>query len=83
MSLGLALPSRPRAVRIVGSPVKTSALGRVVAADGRTRPATDGAPWAAALDHFVRDEPDQAVEVLEHWITESASDDGEGRDGHG
>ena len=83
MSLGLALPSRPRAVRVVGSPAKAPALGRAVAADAGTRPATGGAPWTAALDRFVRDEPDQALEVLEHWITESASDDGEGRDGHG
>lgn len=54
MSAGLALPSRPRAVRVVGSPVHP--------------PDSDAAALTEDLQSFVRQQPSQALQVLEDWL---------------
>ena len=77
MSLGLALPSRPRAIRVVGGPAKISGLGHGGRADGCSQPASDRASWTAALNRFVGDEPAHALDVLENWLTAGAPKDGE------
>jgi hypothetical protein len=84
MSLGLALPSRPRAVRIVGASVQSAASGHEGALSGQLAPPLpNGLAWTGALDRFVRDEPKRAFEVLDDWLTETASADGEAHHVHG
>ncbi len=64
--MSLALPSRPRAVRIVGWPPAAPCCAAALA-DGE-QPAS-AAPWVADLDRFVRDEPARAGTVLTQWLS--------------
>jgi hypothetical protein len=72
MSVPVALPSRPRAVRVVGLPAQTP-----LADGGSSRESTilslnaATAPWTEALDRFVCEQPVRALGVLENWMTDS------------
>jgi hypothetical protein len=54
MSTGLALPSRPRAVRVIGS--------------SDSPPSGDAATLTQDLQSFVRKQPVQALQILEDWL---------------
>lgn len=75
---GLTLPSRPRAIRVVGLSVATP-----LANAANAQPASDAKADAAcqALTRFVRQHPGESLLVLESWLqpTETSGASGETR----
>ena len=59
MSAGLALPSRPRAVRVIGVPARS--------------PSSDTAALTKDLRRFIHQQPAQALQVLEDWLESCAA----------
>ena len=60
MFAGLALPSRPRAIRVVSGVSDSPATG-------------DAAILTCQLRGFVRNQPAQALQVLEDWLELTSS----------
>jgi hypothetical protein len=70
MSVSVVLPSRPRAVRIVGcEPLVLKSGDAATAQPCVTRPSHSSTQRSAdALDRLVRAEPAPALRVLEDWL---------------
>jgi hypothetical protein len=69
MSVSVVLPSRPRAIRIVGCEQVSTTGHAVTAAPCVTLPPNSSTMRSAdLLDRLVRAEPAPALRVLEDWL---------------